>query len=75
MIRNIQIGCTKNGSELDYKGSDNVETTYKWLQENYKNVCFKGRLAAELFIQHCDKSIRCIKSKRRGNSLHYTLAF
>ena len=71
MIGNIVIKCAQNGSELVYDRSLGVEETFQWLKDNVKNVNFKGRLAAQIFVGQCDKSIKAIKSARRHNVLNY----
>ena len=65
MNADIVIECTQNGSKLVYDQSLGVEENFHWLKDNFKNVHFKGRLAAEVFVEHCDQSIKAIKSARR----------
>ena len=72
MNADIVIECTKNGSKLVYDQSLGVEENFHWLKDNFKNVHFKGRLAAEVFVEHCDQSIKAIKSARRHNVLNYS---
>ena len=72
MIGNMVIEYNANDSQLIYKGFDDVEETFQWLQDNVKNVNFKGRLAAELFVKKCNQSIKTTRSARRHNVLNYT---
>ena len=72
MNADIVIKCNQNGSELIYDDRLGIEENFQWLKSNFKNVHFKGRLAAALFVAHCNKSTKCINSSRRHNVLNYS---
>ena len=72
MNADIVIKCNQNGSKLIYDNRLGIEENFQWLKSNFKNVHFKGRLAAELFVAHCNKSTKCINSSRRHNVLNYS---
>ena len=49
-----------------------VEENFQCLKDNFKNVHFKGHLAVQIFVGHCNQSIKAIKSVRRHIALNYS---